>query len=249
MATDGVIETLDTLTEQQMFPSDVGQLLRAAVLGKANIVVSGAVNCGKTTLLRALTHEVPSDERLITVEYTLELGIAELEDDHPNTVELEVKCGVSMSTLLKETRYMNPDRVIVGDIRGEEMFFMIRIMTQGNNGSMCCIQTDSVEQSINQMMAYSQQTSEARVTEQVAADSILEAVDLIVHLSNNDGSRFMSELCEVMEGTDDKPRLVNLFTNPECIDHVPDYQYERMSEKLQRQIVPHLPADHLALRN
>ena len=253
---DMSLSSLDVLIEKQLMPPDVGEFLSAAVRGEANIVVSGATNCGKTTLLRALINEIPPDVRLITVEDNLELGIAKMTEEHPNTVELEAVPpnlegigGVTMNALLKESLRMNPDRVIVGEVRGEEMISMIKAMTQGNNGSLCSIHADSAEQSIRRMILYSKQSADVHMDEKSASESIIDAVDLIIYLKNEDGLRFVSEICEVIEGADGLAQAVHVYTmslrhddNNEIHGEV-RYRYEDMSRKLKNMIEKHVDED------
>ena len=102
-------------------------LLKAMVLARFNIVVAGGTGAGKTTLLRCLLNEVPPTERLVTVEDSLEIGLDRFADLHPDYVDLEARDAniegfgeLSMNDLAINALRMNPDRLIVGEVRGEE---------------------------------------------------------------------------------------------------------------------------------
>ena len=124
--------------------------LRAAVVARKNIMIAGSTNAGKTTLLRALANEIPPHERLITVERALELGLDEFPDLHPNVVAFEERLPnsegqgrISMAELVRRSLRMNPSRVIVGEVLGDEIVTMLNAMSQGNDGSLSTIHANS----------------------------------------------------------------------------------------------------------
>ncbi len=195
---------LDDLVNLSMLPPDLAEFLAAAVKAKLNLVVAGATNTGKTTFLRALINEIAPAERLCTIEDNLELGVDHFPEEHPNTVvmeslpaNLEGIGGVSIAELLRESLRMNPDRVIVGEVRGAEVLGMFRAMTQGNDGSMCSIHADDADQSVRRLAAYAQESNEVTLSPEAAAERVTDAVDLLVHIRNDDGLRHVSEVVEV----------------------------------------------------
>src|SRR5215813_7058669 len=104
---------------------ELGGFLTAAVAARKNIMIAGATNAGKTTLLRALANQIPPGERLVTVERALELGLDQFPDLHPNVVALEERLpnsegqgAISMAELVRRSLRMNPSRVIVGEVLG-----------------------------------------------------------------------------------------------------------------------------------
>ncbi|WSM70647.1 ATPase, T2SS/T4P/T4SS family [Streptomyces cellulosae] len=122
---------------------ELGHFLACAVRARKNIMIAGATNAGKTTLLRALANEIPPHERLITVERALELGLDTFPDLHPNVVAFEERLpnsegqgAISMAELVRRSLRMNPSRVIVGEVLGDEIVTMLNAMSQGNDGSL-----------------------------------------------------------------------------------------------------------------
>ena len=111
--------SLDMLVEYGTMSPDLASFLSAAVAARKNIMIAGATNAGKTTLLRALANEIPPEERLITVERALELGLGEFEDLHPNVLSMEERLpnsegtgAIIMADLVRRSLRMNPSRVI-----------------------------------------------------------------------------------------------------------------------------------------
>ena len=162
--------------------------LRAAVLARRTILVSGGTNTGKTTMLRALCHEIPSFERLVTVERDLlELGLHH-SPQHPNVVPLhsrqsnvEGEGEVTVARLVQSTLRLNPSRVIVGEVLGEEVVPMLNAMSQGNDGSMCTIHADSSESTFSRLATYAVQAPE-RLNPSATAALVSGAVHLVVFL-------------------------------------------------------------------
>src|SRR5262249_41114808 len=118
---------------------ELADFLYMAVRARCNLVVGGATDAGKTTLLRALVNCIDRRERLVTVERALELGIDRHPELHDNVVALEEvlpdgegKGGVNIAALVRRTRRMNPSRVIVGEVLGPEVVEMLSAMAQGN---------------------------------------------------------------------------------------------------------------------
>jgi Flp pilus assembly CpaF family ATPase len=141
--------------------------LAAAVRSRKNIVVGGAMNSGKTTLIRALSAEIPARERVVTIEQAFELGLDAMPSRHPDLVALEARNanaegegGVSMARLVRRALRMNADRVIVGEVLGEEVLPMLNAMSQGRSGSMCTIHADSSAGVFRRLASYAVQAPE-----------------------------------------------------------------------------------------
>lgn len=167
-------------------------LLQAMVRARFNVIVAGGTGAGKTTLLRCLLNEVPPNERIITVEDSLEIGLEHFADLHPNHVDLEARDanleGVGefpMHRLVRSGLRMQPDRVIVGEVRGAEALPMMLAMSQGNDGSMCTIHADSSLGVFNRLQMYMAMTPE-RFDVEVTNLMIANAVHVIVHLGRLD---------------------------------------------------------------
>ena len=184
---------------------DVGlaEFLEAAVRAKLNLIVAGATNTGKTTMLRCLLNEIPAEERVVTVEDNLEIGLDRFADLHPDQVcwerrgaNIEGRGEASLADCVRATLRQNPDRVIVGEIRGLEVVDMLRAMSQGNDGSMSSIHADSSKGAIVRLGMY---TAEAGLDDETSNKWIANAVDLIVHLAWVDGIRRVTSVREVLE--------------------------------------------------
>ncbi len=163
-------------------------LLAAAVRARRNIVVGGAMNVGKTTLLRALAAEVPARERLVTIEQAFELGLDTGSDRHPDMVALEARPAnlegegrITVADLVRRSLRMNADRVIVGEVLGDEILPMLNAMSQGRSGSMCTIHADSSAGVFRRIASYAVQAPE-RLPVEATNLLIAGAVHLVVFL-------------------------------------------------------------------
>lgn len=182
--------SLDDLTAMGTIDPDLASLLGAAVRARKNIVVSGAMNSGKTTLLRALAAEVPARERIVTIEQAFELGLDVVGDRHPDMVALEARPAnvegegvISVADLVRRALRMNADRVIVGEVLGDEVLPMLNAMSQGRSGSMCTIHADSSAGVFRRIASYAVQAPE-RLPLEASNLLIAGAVHLVVHLDS-----------------------------------------------------------------
>jgi Flp pilus assembly CpaF family ATPase len=177
---------LDDLVENGSLTPDIAAMLSAAVRARKNIMIAGATNAGKTTLLRALANEIPSAERLITVERAMELGLGEFEDLHPNVVAFEERLAnsegqgyIGLGELVRRSLRMNPSRVIVGEVLGDEIVTMLNAMSQGNDGSLSTIHANSSLEVFNRICTYAIQSAERLPTEATMM-LIAGAIDFVV---------------------------------------------------------------------
>ncbi|GGM87807.1 protein kinase [Thermopolyspora flexuosa] len=189
---------------------EVGRFLSAAVAARKNIMIAGSTNAGKTTLLRALANEIPPNERLITVERALELGLDQFPELHPNVVAFEERLpnsegqgAISMAELVRRSLRMNPSRVIVGEVLGDEIVTMLNAMTQGNDGSLSTIHANSSMEVFNRIATYALQAEE-RLPIEATHMLIAGAIDFVVFIEKrNDYARggrlrrFVSSIREV----------------------------------------------------
>jgi pilus assembly protein CpaF len=159
--------SLDDLIGTGTMTTELASFLRAAVRARKNIMIAGATNSGKTTLLRALANEIPPVERLVTVERAMELGLDAFDDLHPNAVAFEERLpnseglgAVTMAELVRRSLRMNPSRVIVGEVLGDEIVTMLNAMSQGNDGSLSTIHANSSIEVFNRISTYALQAEE-----------------------------------------------------------------------------------------
>ncbi len=181
---------LDDLVAMEMLDLQVAELLAAAVRARKNIIVSGAMNSGKTTLLRGLASEIPPSERIVTIEQALELGLERMVDRHPDCVALEARepntegqGEIGMSRLVRRSLRMDADRVIVGEVLGEEVIPMLNAMSQGRSGSMCTIHSDSSAGVFRRIAAYAAQAPE-RLSLEAANLLIAGSVHFVVYIES-----------------------------------------------------------------
>ncbi len=195
---------IDDLVNFGAFSEEMAAYLQAAVACRLNIIVSGGTGSGKTTTLNALSSFIDNSERILTIEDTAELQLQQvhvgrMESRPPN---VEGKGEVSPRDCLKNALRMRPDRIIVGETRGEEVIDMLQAMNTGHDGSMTTIHANNPRDGISRLenmvaMAGIEMPLKA-VRSQIAS-----AVHLIVQASRlQDGSRRMTSITEVtgMEG-------------------------------------------------
>jgi Flp pilus assembly CpaF family ATPase len=182
--------SLADLTAVGTLDDHLASFLGAAVRARKNIVVSGAMNSGKTTLLRALAAEIPPRERIVTIEQAFELGLDTGGFRHPDMVALEARPAnvegeglISVADLVRRALRMNADRVIVGEVLGDEVLPMLNAMSQGRSGSMCTIHADSSSGVFRRIASYSVQAPE-RLPLDAANLLIAGAVHFVVHLDS-----------------------------------------------------------------
>ncbi|MDF3214362.1 CpaF family protein [Mesorhizobium sp. M7A.F.Ca.CA.001.09.2.1] len=179
-------------------------LLRIAVQARKSILVSGGTGSGKTTLLNALSSYIPSKERLITIEDAAELQLQQphvgrLETRPPN---VEGKGEVRQRELLKNALRMRPDRIIVGEVRGEEAFDMLQAMNTGHEGSMTTIHANTPRDAISRLEQMVGMAGMPMSNDSIRAQ-IASAIDIIVQTQRlSDGGRRVTSISELtgMEG-------------------------------------------------
>jgi pilus assembly protein CpaF len=141
---------LDLVQRQGMIDRRLREFLSASVAAELNILICGETGAGKTHLMRALVSETPMDARIITVEKQLELGTHELPGRRAHVIPMEARPaniegegGIPMAFLVRQGLQMTPDRVLVGEVLGDEVVPMLHAMSQGNDGFMATIHSDS----------------------------------------------------------------------------------------------------------
>ncbi|MGH8776901.1 MAG: CpaF family protein [Jiangellaceae bacterium] len=201
---------LDDLVANGSLSEDVAAFLSASVAARKNLMIAGATNAGKTTMLRALANEIPTHERLITVERALELGLGEFADLHPNAVAFEERLpnsegmgAISMAELVRRSLRMNPSRVIVGEVLGDEIVTMLNAMSQGNDGSLSTIHANSSIEVFNRISTYAIQSVE-RLPVEATMMLIAGAIDFVVFVEKRNEyasggrlRRFVSSIREI----------------------------------------------------
>ena len=196
--------SMDRLIELGALKVPMADMLQAAVQGRISMIISGGTGSGKTTLLNALSGHIPPDERIITIEDAAEL---QLQLPHVGRLETrpanaEGKGELRQRELVKNALRMRPDRIIIGECRGEEAFDMLQAMNTGHEGSMTTVHANTPRDAIKRL---EQMVGMAGASMTVASvrSQIASAVRLIVQLQRlPDGSRRVTSVSEItgMEG-------------------------------------------------
>ncbi len=195
------------------FTSQVGELLRACVVGRANVLVSGGASTGKTTLLNVLSSFIPADERIITIEDAKELQLRQrhvlsLESRPPNT---EGKGEVTIRDLLRNALRMRPDRIIIGECRAAETLDMLQAMNTGHDGSLTTVHANSPRDALSRIETMTLMAG-FDLPARAVREQISSALDLIVHLARlRDGTRRVMKVTEVGNIEGDVVLLQDIF--------------------------------------
>ena len=196
--------TLEQLVEYGTLTEDIIEFMRACVIARLNIIISGGTGSGKTTLLNVLSQFIPSDERIVTIENAAEL---QLRQEHVVTLEsrppnIEGQGEITIRQLVINSLRMRPDRIIVGEIRDEAALDMLQAMNTGHDGSMTTAHSNSPRDSLarieTMVMMAGMELPVRAIREQVAS-----AIDLIIHQERmRDGDRKVVQITEIsgMEG-------------------------------------------------
>ncbi len=206
--------TMEQLIDWQSISNEAAQFLKTLVCARYNIFVSGGTGAGKTTFLNALSDYIPKTERIITIEDNAELQIkgvpnlVRLETRNPN---LEGEGSVTIRDLIKSALRMRPDRIIVGEVRGEETVDMISsAMLNGHSGSMSTGHANNSLDMLHRletMMIMGIDMPLAAIQRQVAS-----AIDIIIHLGRlRDKSRKVLEIAEVLSFEKDSVQIQKLY--------------------------------------
>lgn len=218
--------TLADLHGRGSFDTQLHAFLQAAVLARANLIVSGETFSGKTTLLRALGNAIPFEERIVTCEHFLELGFDRFPDLHRDVVAMEERLpnaegvgAVSLHQLVEHSRRLNPDRLIVGEVIGGEIIAMLDAMTQGEDGSLSTIHARDSRSAFDRIATYAL-TSPHRLPVEASGMLLAGAVDFVIHMTKArlpDGTvfRHVSSVREVLGFDGHQVLSSEVFTTPD----------------------------------
>lgn len=206
--------TIEKLIEYGSITPEVARFLERLVKSKYNILVSGGTGSGKTTFLNALSNFIPKDERIITIEDSAELQIANID----NLVSMETRNAnasgeglVTIRDLIKTSLRMRPERIIVGEVRGGEALDMLQAMNTGHDGSLSTGHANSTEDMLSRLETMVLQGASGLPLEAIR-QQIASAVDIIIHLSRlRDKSRKTMEITEVVGYENGRIRLNPLY--------------------------------------
>jgi pilus assembly protein CpaF len=197
-----------TLTES------VANTLRAIVLGRLNVVISGGTGAGKTTLLNVLSGFIPATERIVTIEDSAELQlqqphIVRLETRPPN---IEGKGEVSQRELLRNSLRMRPDRIVVGEVRGAEALDMLQAMNTGHDGSLTTVHANTPRDAIGRIETMVSMTGISFPIRAMRAQ-IASAVNIVIQVERgDDGRRRVVSVQEISGMEGDIITMSEIFT-------------------------------------
>lgn len=204
---------METLVEMGTISEDVAEFLKKLVLAKYNLFISGGTSSGKTTFLNALSAFIPIEERIITIEDSAELQLQGIK----NIVRLETRScnteGVKAITtreLIHTALRMRPDRIIVGECRGEEALDMLQAMNTGHDGSLSTGHANSTQDMLNRLETMVLMGMDLPLT--AIRQQIASAIDILVHLERGrDKKRRVVEISEVIGVKNGVIRLKKLY--------------------------------------
>jgi len=204
--------TLDWYEKEGILTKDANQFIQGLIRCKYNIFVSGGTSSGKTTFLNALSDHIPTVERVITIEDSAELKLSKIS----NLVSLETRHStlegsleISMADLIKCALRMRPDRIIIGEIRGEEALEMIHAMNTGHDGSLSTGHANSSKDMLSRMELMVLSNMELPID--VVRKLIGSSIDILIHLERNlNGKRYIKEIYELL-GFDENYQLNCLY--------------------------------------
>ncbi len=197
--------TPDDLVQMGTLDIALRAFVRAAMRAKKSCIICGGTGAGKTTLLRAMAADIAPSERLVTIEDSLELGLDRFGDLHPDVVALEARepnlegeGGVSLAELVRWALRMSPDRVIVGEARGEEVLALLNAMSQGTDGSMATLHASSSRGAFSKLATYAVQAPE-RLPLEATNLLVANAVHFVIYLAQDGERRYVASVREVVD--------------------------------------------------
>lgn len=218
--------TMETLVKINSISEEAVDFLRRLIVAGYNIFISGGTGSGKTTFLNALSAFIPREERIITIEDSAELQLL----NKPNLVRLETRnqnaegcTQISIRDLIKTSLRMRPDRIVVGEVRGEEAVDLLQCLNTGHDGSMSTGHANSASDMLSRletMVLMGMDLPIGAVRRQIAS-----GIDILVHLGRlRDKSRKVLQIVEILDFKDGEIRLNTLF------------EYEEMGENAEGKV-------------
>ena len=206
--------TAAKLLDLKSLSPEMLEILSAAVRAKISILISGGTGAGKTTFLNMLSTYIPETERLVTIEDAAELQIQQknvvrLETRPPN---VEGKGAVRQRQLLINSLRMRPDRIIIGEVRGEEAFDMLQAMNTGHEGSMTTIHANTSRDALARLESMVAMAN-LNLPERAVRQQIAAGIAIVVQISRmSDGSRRVVNISEITGMESDMISMQDIFT-------------------------------------
>ena len=205
--------TADQLIEWGTCTPEAIEFLKACVIGRINMVISGGTGSGKTTMLNIISQYIPGDERIITIENAAEL---QLRQEHVITLEsrppnIEGRGEVTIQNLVVNSLRMRPDRIIVGEIREKEALDMLQAMNTGHEGSMTTAHSNSPRDTLARIETMTLMSG-VELPIRAIREQISSALELVCHLERlRDGTRKLTHIAEIQGMEGDVITMTDLF--------------------------------------
>ncbi len=205
--------TADQLIEWGTITPEAVEFLKACVIGRINMVISGGTGSGKTTMLNIISQYIPADERIITIENAAEL---QLRQEHVITLEsrppnIEGRGEVTIQNLVVNSLRMRPDRIIVGEIREKEALDMLQAMNTGHEGSMTTAHSNSPRDTLARIETMTLMSG-VELPIRAIREQISSALELVVHLERlRDGTRKLTHIAEIQGMEGDVITMTDIF--------------------------------------
>lgn len=205
--------TVEQMIEWGTITAEAVEFLKACVMAKVNMIISGGTGSGKTTLLNVVSQFIPTDERIITIEDAAELQlrqehIVSLEKRPPN---IEGRGEVTIQNLVVNSLRMRPDRIIVGEIRDEAALDMLQAMNTGHDGSLTTAHSNSPRDTLSRIETMTMMAG-MDLPQRAIREQIASAIHLVVHLDRlRDGTRKVTNITEIQGMEGDVITMTDLF--------------------------------------
>jgi pilus assembly protein CpaF len=202
---------LKDLSSLEMFSAEALRLIQKSLDRRENILISGATGSGKTTLMKALLHACPEKERIVVCEDTPELSLP-----RANTAFLYTRndskgnlMPVGLRELIRQTLRMRPDRIVLGEVRGEEALDLLHAMNTGHRGCMGSLHANSARDALFRLQGLAQMSS-ANLSEPVTRDLIARNIHLILHCGRDENGKRRVEHLAYVRGLDQSQILLEV---------------------------------------
>jgi len=195
------ILNIDDLIRLGSLNKEAAEFLKTCVKARVSILICGGAGSGKSTLLNILASFIPPGERIIAIEDTRELSF---HHNHAiyletRTQNIEGKGEITIRELVRNSLHMRPNRIIVGEVRGDEVLDMVQAMNTGHDGSMCTLHANSPIEAIDRLEVLALMGN-VNLASEVAKRQIINAVELVVHTSRfPDGSRKITQISQILK--------------------------------------------------
>ncbi|MCI0772575.1 MAG: CpaF family protein [Chloroflexi bacterium] len=205
--------TIEQLIEYGTVTAEAIEFIKATVIARVNMVISGGTGSGKTTMLNVISQYIPSDERILTIENAAEL---QLRQEHVVTLEsrppnIEGRGEVTIKDLVVNALRMRPDRIIVGEIRDEAALDMLQAMNTGHDGSMTTAHSNSPRDTLSRIETMTLMAGMDLPTRAIR-EQIASALELVIHLERmRDGTRKVTYISEIQGMEGDIITMTDLF--------------------------------------